>query len=492
MAARRFLRPRRCWTRRLDARRRSSAAAQEAPESSGGYKSFGSFHSEDVEVLIRQGEDEYERPEIPFDTTVFTEWATAAPSLEFGKPCKEHFFVDPSWVFLNHGAFGGSLRMITEYGNRWREYCEAQPLRFYDRVLLPHLVYSHRALSAFVRSSPTDLVLVPNATTALNSIVRSTIRDERDRVVMLDIGYGAVKKIAETVCRERHAKFDLVTIPFPLEGDFESTLFERVKHALDKQRARGRTLVIFDHTTSNTGLNLPVASLATLIKSFEGTYVAVDGAHGLLAQPLDMHALERSGVDFYAGTCHKWLCSQKGVGFLWSKNAGKGLAPCVISHGFGQGFLSSYMWDGCRDYSSALALPLLLQFWNERCGGGDRVRSYQQETLQEGVKSLISAWQLNPSPFLATPFSIFHAPMALVPMPEQYQRGAGTSSWGNATSADAKIVQDALHERHMIEVPVKNVAGRLHIRVSAHIYNDRQDFEALGAAVVSMADLLQR
>ena len=54
----------------------------------------------------------------------------------------------------------------------------------------------------------------------------------------------------------------------------------------------------------------------------------------------------------------------------------------------------------------------------------------------------------------------------------------------NATSTDAKRVQDSLHYIHRIEVPVKCVDGRLYVRLSAHVYNCLEDYEKLAVAAV--------
>ena len=99
-----------------------------------GYQSFGSFHSDDVEVLIRESEDEYITPEVPFDTFRVFEWATSsAKELDFGENARSEFFIDSSWTFLNHGAFGGALRCAYDVAERWRSLLERQPLRFFDR-----------------------------------------------------------------------------------------------------------------------------------------------------------------------------------------------------------------------------------------------------------------------------------------------------------------------------------------------------------------------
>ena len=454
-----------------------------------GYQSFGSFHSDDVEVLIRESEDEYITPEVPFDTFRVFEWATSsAKELDFGENARSEFFIDSSWTFLNHGAFGGSLREITRYGDEWRRFCETQPLRFYDRVLLPHLVHSHRALGKFINCEPVDVVLVPNATTALNAVMRSLVQGSDDNILMLDVGYGAIKKVCETVCRGLGATADVVPISESLLSaavdDGEPSSVDDILVGAVESSLQGNTtykVVVLDHTTSNTGLNLPVEKIARVCKEY-GCIVVVDGAHGLLARDLDMRAMAQCGVDFYAGNCHKWLASNKGLGFMWT-NAKDAVKPVVISHGYDDGYLSSFMWDGCRDYSAALTLPYLLQFWDSV--GQARVREYQKKILVGALRGLSDIWHDgDASQSFVVPsgshLERFHSPLGLVRLPSRLQDPAGS-----ADSATSKAIQDRLHHDHKIEVPVKNINGQLFCRLSAHIYNTPSEYEKLGHVLLA-------
>ncbi len=54
-------------------------------------------------------------------------------------------------------------------------------------------------------------------------------------------------------------------------------------------------LVVIDHVTSNTAIVLPIQRITSLCKE-RGIPILIDGAHGLLNQPLDLTAL---GADFY-------------------------------------------------------------------------------------------------------------------------------------------------------------------------------------------------
>jgi hypothetical protein len=93
---------------------------------------FGSFHSGDVEVLIRQPPRTYTPPPPPFESP-----PQLAPDLgtrPFGAAFRDQFLIDfDSWTFVNHGAFGGVLAAVADDAERWRRHCERQPLRHLDR-----------------------------------------------------------------------------------------------------------------------------------------------------------------------------------------------------------------------------------------------------------------------------------------------------------------------------------------------------------------------
>jgi hypothetical protein len=52
-------------------------------------------------------------------------------------------------TFLNHGAFGATLKSCLDSKRQWAEYIEKQPVRFFDRYLV---VQRFVAVSVFVFS----------------------------------------------------------------------------------------------------------------------------------------------------------------------------------------------------------------------------------------------------------------------------------------------------------------------------------------------------
>lgn len=293
---------------------------------------FGSFHSDDVEVLIRQA---LPAPPLPFGFSPTLDHKHLQ-AIEFGgNRSKALFSLSKDWVFLNHGAFGAALNDGMRLANAWRNFAEEQPLRFYDRVLFPHLVHSHKSLAKFINCPAQDLVLVPNATYGLNAVFNSLDLRRGDRVLVFDTAYGSVKTMLSCLCQEKESVLEVIPVKFPIQHPSElvAAVRERVK-------ADAKVLVI-DATTSNSAINFPVLELARLAKE-AGLTVVVDGAHGLLAQDLDMSELEECGVDFYVSNCHKWLSSPKSVGFIWRRK-GENVDPVVVSHGKMHGWLSSFM-----------------------------------------------------------------------------------------------------------------------------------------------------
>jgi isopenicillin-N epimerase len=432
---------------------------------------MGSFHSENVDDLMALSDADYTPPALPFKPNLIN-------------PDESPFLVDRStWTFLNHGAFGGALRVGYQRAQDWRHHLEQQPLRYFDRDLLPHLVYSARRMAAFCSADRQATTLISNVTFGLNTVLRGYVREYKDQahVILWDTSYGSLKKMAHQYC-------DKVTeIPVsdyfhlfhdnnnPQQGHiFEQALLDTIaSSAIDTKNA----LLILDHTTSNSALNMPLESLSRLAKE-RGMLVMVDGAHGLLTQKVALDSLV--DIDFYLANGHKWLSCPRGIGVLYCPHAALRdtilKEPAVISHGIGQGYASRFLWDGCRDYAAALSVPAVLDYWEQQ--GVANVQSQIKDKLDAAVALLGELWHSPCSPITLAPMSVHSPMMALVRLPEHLQ--IGTVS---ATSDDAKRIQDHLYD-HFVECPIKCIGGVLYIRISCHIYNDLGEYERLGQTLL--------
>jgi isopenicillin-N epimerase len=446
-----------------------------------GYKSIGSFHSDNVQDLIGIPNDLYEPPPLPFEAL----------------PLSSDFLLQrDEWTFLNHGAFGSSLKCGYDRAQQWRLHLEHQPLRFFDRDLLPHLVYGARQLATFVHADRQGIALLPNVTSGLNAAISgyvkecqrnnkgsTNLRRTTPKVVLWDVSYGSVKKMANALCDT------VVEIPFQekyldrLEDD--DVFLEALEDLLLQHDDWTDALFIIDHTTSNTALNVPVERLAKRAKE-AGMITLVDGAHGLLAQEIDFKTLP--SVDMYLSNGHKWLSCPRGVAFLYCPHEHLRETilrhPAVISHGIDDGYLSRFVWDGTRDYGAQLALPVVLDFWTR--ANPTMIRTWMRSKLTDAITLIAESWH----PMYAKDIDdwagkvtlgsmVMHSPMALVRLPPVY---CGSSA-SPKTSTDAKMMQDYLYD-NKIEVPVKCINGVLYVRLSCHIYNELQEYDHLAQVML--------
>ena len=380
------------------------------------------------------------------------------------------------------------------WGGNKRLHLERQPLRYFDRDLLPHMVYSARRLASFCRASRDDFTLIPNVTYGLNTILKGyqANHGETSHVVLWDTSYGSLKKMAQRYYKERVTEIpvsDYFDQWWDDSSDTSSDVFERafmdtmeeMKNGTNKHSIEN-SLLILDHTTSNTALNMPIERLAKLAKE-ANMLVMVDGAHGLLAHDLALNQTDSPNVDFYVGNGHKWLSCPRGIGFLYCPDEHLRDSileqPAVISHGIGQGFQSRFLWDGCRDYAAALSVPAVLDHWESYVGeNGDMEKFHRtiQNKLKEATDLLGLSWHGNLDRSLLAPLEHHSPMMALVRLPESIQSSP-------STSAHAKAVQDYLYD-NLIEVPIKCIRGVLYVRISCHVYNEIHEYQRLADTIL--------
>lgn len=358
------------------------------------------------------------------------------------------------------------MRYCMDESAQWREHCERQPLLFLDRELFPHVVRVIKEVAPILGADAKDMVFLPNATTGLNVVAKSISLTPGDTIFMLDVGYGSVKKILQAVAEQAGATLVFGAVSFPISGP------EDIVEVVRSSMPASTKFAVFDAVTSNTALVLPLQQLVSLCHD-RGVQVLVDGAHALGMLPLDLASLQ---PDYFVTNCHKWFCGPRGTAIMWVRPDRKaGIRPLITSHGSGHGFTSDFIWDGCRDYAPILGLSAAARFW--QVADLSRAQDYMRSLLGQAVELLVAAWGTD----TLAPLEMCGA-MALVRLPE----GVSGREVGGAGSEDAKYLQDVLHYQHKVECPVKCIQGRLYVRISAHIYNQLQDYRVLAEAVLAL------
>jgi len=390
----------------------------------------------------------------------------------FGRSMLEHWLLDPAVTYLNHGTVGATPRRVLAAQQALRDEIERRPSQFLLRELTSVRVGGPRAepprmraaaaeVAAFFGARGDDLVFVENITTGANAVLQSLPLAPGDEILVADLAYGGVVNAARYAARRAGAVVKTVEMPHPVRDPGE------VADAFAAALTARTRLALVDHITAESALLLPLAEIARRCRA-RGVPVLADGAHAPGAIALDIPAL---GVDWYTGNLHKWAWTPRSAGILWvAPERQADLHPTVISWGLDQGMTAEFDLLGTRDPTTYLAAPAALAFLREL--GLDAVRAYNHDLAWSGARRLAARWD---TPF-ETPESMIGT-MATVPLPESM----------GSTREDAAALRDQLLFEDAIEVQVHAWRGRLHVRISAQIYNDAADIERLAEAVARRA-----
>ena len=379
-----------------------------------------------------------------------------APDTTFGHGLRDYWTLEPTIHFLNHGSYGATPRYVQAAQARWRVEMEREPVRFMVDTLPDALRVAGARLAGFVGASASTLAFVENATAGVNAVLRSIRWRAGDRIVLANHSYAAVRNTVRFLA-ERHGLVVVdAKVPWPLTGP--QAIIDAYTQALEG----GARIAILDHIFSPLAVMTPIRTIARMCKA-RGVPVLVDGAHAPGMLPLSLDTLGEIGVDWYVGNCHKWLCAPKGCGFLVATPEGQqDLHPAIISNYFGEGFQQEFAWTGTSDPSAQLAVTAALEFIEAL--GVERYRNALRDQADAAAVLIADAWGVAPG----APPGMFTA-MVTLPLPVDEPANAESVAHWRLT----------LLREHNIEVPVIDIDGRLWVRISAQVYNELSDVEAL-------------
>mgnify|MGYP000370772089 CR=1 FL=1 len=376
----------------------------------------------------------------------------------------QYWSLDPAIVFLNHGSFGACPLPVLALQQQLRQRIERQPLQFFGRDLEQLLDQARIDLAAFVGADADDLAFVPNATTGINTILRSLTFEPGDELLTTNQEYNACRNALDFVAARSGAKIVVAEVPYPIESSQQA--IEPILQAVSSKTR----LALLDHITSQTGLVFPIAEIIRLLTA-QGVDTLIDGAHAPGMVALDLSAIAPT---YYSANAHKWLCSPKGAAFLYvQRDKQDKIRPLTISHGANSPrrdrsrFRLEFDWTGTDDPTAYLCVPEAIRFMGSLLPGGwSELMAHNRAKAIAARKILCEILKVAP------------------PCPDEMVGSLATVPLSDGSYVE---LQDALLG-FGIEVPIvpyPAAPNRL-VRVSAQLYNTLDQYEKLGQAIVEL------
>lgn len=365
-------------------------------------------------------------------------------------------------TFLNHGSFGACPKQVLEFQQRLRSQLEQEPLRFFAKEWEPLLDNARSKLAVFIGADVQDLVFVPNATTGVNSVLKSLTFSPEDEILTTNHEYNACRNALDFIASRTGARVVVAKIPFPIDSP------QQVVGAVIERVSPKTRLALLDHVTSQTGLIFPIQDLVKELQQ-RGVDTLVDGAH---APGMILLDLQEIGATYYTGNCHKWLCAPKGAAFLYvQRDKQLEIRPLTISHGTNSPrtdktrFQLEFDWTGTDDYTAYMCVLEAIAFMGSLLPGGwTELMQQNHQLVLQGRRLLCEALEVQP----LCPDEMIGS-MAVVPMPITLE------------NRDFMSIHDELFDKFDIQVPIIpwQEKPRLLVRISAQIYNTLEQYEYL-------------
>jgi isopenicillin-N epimerase len=125
------------------------------------------------------------------------------------------WLLDPGVTFLNHGSFGACPKRVLDAQTEWRARFERRPVQFLARDLEKHWDDARGALAQFVHADADEVVFAANATSGVNTVLRSLAFQPGDELLVTNQEYNACRNALNYVAERAGAKVVVAEIPFP-------------------------------------------------------------------------------------------------------------------------------------------------------------------------------------------------------------------------------------------------------------------------------------
>lgn len=379
--------------------------------------------------------------------------------MKFGKDLKKLWFLDENITFLNHGSFGATPKTVLEAVSKWHIELEKEPVEFFMSRYFDLVRQLADRLGRIIGSKGDSIVFIENATTGINTVLKSLIFDFKanDEILFTNHIYPAARNSINYFCEKTGGKAVEIFVPYPLTDTTQIT------DIVQKSLTAKTKILLIDHIFYTSGIIAPLEDIIDICRK-NSTYVLVDGAHAPGMIDLKLDELQ---PDWYTGNCHKWMFSPKGCAFLWTRKELQNITkPLTISLFHNQGYCKEFDWTGTKNPAVWLALNEAIDFIDSF--GLKNIQQYNHSLLIKAIEIVEEITQIE---FL-TPVSSFGS-IAAFELPISLEIDNETTHF----------LRDIFYKEFKIEIPFIHFNDKIWFRFSSQIYNEPDDYVKLAEAV---------
>ena len=418
----------------------------------------------------------------------------ATPCPGFGNALKPYYGFDASYVPLNNGSFGACPNYVLEHYKELLVEAERRPDTFMRVQYRPILSQARKQLADLVKCHVDDLVLVNNATSGVNAVLRGLngTWKQGEAILVYETIYGACGKTAQYIL-DSNPNYQLQTVKVPLTYPItHDQVVDETKAAILDAEAKGIKIRIgvVDAISSVPGVIVPWERIVALFRT-HNILSLVDAAHAVGQVPLDLAKVD---PDFFISNCHKWLSAHRGVAFLYtpkrnqhiahaiptsheylSPNLPKPTGPRLLPTDAPTNYVSTWEWTGTQDLGNFLTIPAAIEF-RKWMGGEEGIINYNT-MLARKAGEIVSARLGNGSTVMEVPNPTDAEKLTACMVNVSIPITPPESSQGNELAFLAAKLQNRLMTEHDTFVMFYVHADKIWIRLSAQVWLEERDFE---------------
>lgn len=416
--------------------------------------------------------------------------------IECGQEAAKHFAFDEGYINLNHGSspfpnnrgscsstdtgsYGTHPLEVRSVHRKYQDRAEARPDTFVRYELRTHLLDEARqTIAHYVHASLETCVLVPNASTGIDTVLRNLTFEPQDAVICFSTIYTAFMNTLDYLAERNDFSIYKIEHDLSLSVDEICNEFERMLEKISKDGKKAK-LAIFDTIISLPAVRMPFERLTEICRS-HGVLSCIDGAHGVGQLHLNLSQLD---PDFFVSNCHKWLFAPRACAVLYVPIRNQHLIRSTLPTGFNfvnkekaarsNNFVGNFAAVATSDDTPYLCISATLE-WRKRITFGNKtgeeaIISYNKELARKGgqlVADILGTEVLD-----NRELTLGDCAMTNVRLPVSSEKCS-------------KIVADCLNRtinlRYNVAVNVYYYAQALWVQLSAQIYLELQHFEAAG------------